>query len=157
MLDNNNNDDADSNVHPASPVRGRHRRVRSGANGEHTELSLFGSLADVMEVLTIIDEVEADPVGSHLHTAFEPLPFVSEGAQLVEPMTSDTHAGTHHTFAGGSAGTSHHIMSPASCRRGRHSRGACLTEGLLKDLLEVKDAFVEELNEADDGDTRACS
>lgn len=53
----------DTNTNNAQPVlsppqvRGCHRQVRSGATEQSD--SLFGSLADVMEVLTIIDEVEA--------------------------------------------------------------------------------------------------
>jgi len=157
MADNDDSDDqlAGSSLPPQT--RGRHRRVRSGQSGEHSRSeSLFGSLADVMEVLTVIDEVEVDPVGTYLPVVDEneaaPTTEVTEAEESAHAPTVVAAARTHrrnHTVGG-----NHDVVtSPDFQTRGRHLRGASMTEGLLEEVLDIKNAFVEELNVADEGNT----
>jgi drug/metabolite transporter (DMT)-like permease len=96
---------------------GHHHHRRGGSRGGHHSRSdsLVDSLADVLDVLTLIDEVEAEPVNDHN-----------------DPSNR----------GGGRHGHGH-----------GHSRDESLAEGFLEEAKDVAEAFVEELNEADDGDT----
>eukprot|EP00977_Amphora_coffeiformis_P028849 scaffold37478_cov176-Amphora_coffeaeformis.AAC.5 len=159
MAENQDSDDQLAGSSSPPPARGRHRRVRSGHSGEYHSRSesLFGSLADVMEVLTVIDEVAVDPVGAHLPVLDEteavvPPAEVTEVEEVAHAPTVVEAARTHRRVY--TIGGNHDVISsPEPRRRGRHSRGASLTEGLLEGVLDVKNALIEELNVADEGNT----
>lgn len=112
----------------SAPTSARgHRRLRSrGGSGRHGgHHSRTASLVEnLADILQTIDEVQVERPGEHAAKQ-ESLPTTSE------PPPS--HRRT-------------------SSRAARHSRGASLTEGLLEEVLDVRDAFVDELDKADEGE-----
>ena len=110
-------------AHPPPPQGHRRHRSRGGDHHHSRSASLVDSLADILQT---IDEVAVERPGDHLRPA----------AAAVDDDNS------------GSAVPPTHRHS----RAGRHSRTASLSEGLLEEVQDIRDAFVEELDKADEGE-----
>lgn len=145
---------------PAPATSGGHRRHRSrggggtGTGGHHSRSeSLIESLADIVDVLQTIDEVQVDRPGEY---------HLSSSGRHNTTLMEAAAAGAAAAAAAGSASptlsttSSHRRGASRSARRGGHSRGGSIVESIMDEVLDIRDAIVEELDKADDGEKEFC-
>jgi len=114
----------------------RRHRSRGGGGGHSRSESLVESLADIVDVLQTIDEVHVDRSALASSRTVDDDDTGNANAHVSPTPDDDGNNGRLGRHRGRSRGDG-------------HSRTASMSEGLLEEALDVRDALVEELDDAD--------
>ena len=96
-----------------------------------------------------IDEVQVDRPGEHHHQQHQ------RTSSLLEAAAAGAAAAAAASPTLSTTSSHRRGMGNRSARRG-HSRGGSIVESIMDEVLDIRDAIVEELEQADDGEKEFC-